>query len=197
MSRSSPVVLTAATLLTLATPWVAFADDSLSSEPQPEFTHVTSVDGTIVDAAAGNPNFSALVGALQAAGLAETLKGAGPFTVFAPTNEAFAKIPQSALNSLVASPDSLKALLLYHVTEGVKDIRYQYSPHNITTVQGQTVYADRACAPTNEPASGGQTDQCSAGEELRINNSKVQGKVIRTSNGVIYVIDSVLLPQLR
>jgi uncharacterized surface protein with fasciclin (FAS1) repeats len=196
MSRSSPVVLTAATLLTLATPWV-FAH-SLSSGPQPEFTQVTHVDGTIVDAAAGNPSFSTLVGALQAAGLAETLKGPGPFTVFAPTNEAFTKIPKSLLNSVVASPDSLKGLLLYHVAEGIKDIRYQFSPHNIITAQGQTVYADRACAQTNEPPASGQTDACSAEEEeLRINNSKVQGRVIRTSNGVIYVIDSVLLPQFR
>jgi uncharacterized surface protein with fasciclin (FAS1) repeats len=196
MSRSSPVVLTAAALLTLATPWVAFAH-SLSSDPQPEFTQVTKVDGTIVDAAASNPSFSTLVGALQAAGLAETLKGAGPFTVFAPTNEAFTKIPHSLLNSLVASPDSLKGLLLYHVAAGIKDIRYQFSPHNITTAQGQTVYADRACAQTNEPPASGQTDACSAEEELRINNSKVQGRVIRASNGVIYVIDSVLLPQFR
>ncbi len=101
--------------------------------------------------------------------------------MFASTNEAFTKIPKSPLNSVVASPDSLCRQPIA-VAEGIKDIRYQFSPHNITTAQGQTVYADRACAQTNEPPASGQTDACSAEEEeLRINNSKVQGRVIRTS----------------
>jgi uncharacterized surface protein with fasciclin (FAS1) repeats len=146
---------------------------------RPAFTQVKRVDGTIVDVAAGNPAFSTLVTALQAADLVTTLQGRGPFTVFAPTNDAFAKIPAGVLNLLLADPDALADVLLYHVVPGAKDLRFQYSPRDVRTVQKQDVYVDRER------------------ETLQINNSLVSGQVIRTDNGVIYVIDSVLLPQYR
>jgi uncharacterized surface protein with fasciclin (FAS1) repeats len=200
MSRSSPAVLTAATLLTFAVPFAATAHDSLSDGPAPEFTKVTHAKGTIVDVAAGNPNFSALVEALQSAQLVETLQGAGPFTVFAPTNRAFEKIPAPVLEALLANGDTLKKVLLYHVAAGVQDVRYQFSPKDITSVQGQQVYADRdECSKSDPPDSEVQRAACSADTPavLWINNATVRGRVIRTDNGVIYAIDSVLLPQFR
>ena len=159
----------------------AYAADTLDRHgvAQPAFTKVKHVDGTIVDVAAGNPAFSTLVTALQAADLVTTLQGPGPFTVFAPTNEAFAKIPAGVLNFLLANPDALADVLLYHVVPGAKDLRFQFAPRDLQTVQKQDVYVDRE-------RNG-----------LQINNSWVTGHVIRTDNGVIYVIDSVLLPQYR
>ncbi len=150
-----------------------------SSISLPDFTKVVRVHGTIVDVAVSNPNFSTLVSVLSATNLVSTLQGPGPYTVFAPTNAAFAKIPAPLLNYLVSNPDVLKKVLLYHVAPGIKDLRFQFIPGDFKSVQGQRVYAKAT-----------QTN-------LRINNSIVQGKVIRTDNGVIYVIDSVLLPQFR
>ncbi len=175
------------THVALATVVVAtgFASAASADHPQregavrPAFTQVQRVDGTIVDVAAGNPAFSTLVTALQAADLVTTLQGQGPFTVFAPTNEAFAKIPAGVLNFLLANPDALADVLLYHVVPGARDLRYQFSPRDLRTVQTQDVYVDRER------------------DEQQINNSLVSGQVIRTDNGVIYVVDSVLLPQYR
>jgi transforming growth factor-beta-induced protein len=146
---------------------------------KPAFTQVKRVSGTIVDVAVGNPAFSTLATALQAADLVTTLQGPGPFTVFAPTNDAFAKIPPGVLNFLLANPDALTDALLYHVVPGAKDLRFQFSPRDLRTVQSQDVYVDRER------------------DTLQINNSLVSGQVIRTDNGVIYVVDSVLLPQFR
>lgn len=146
---------------------------------KPAFTQVTRVHGTVVDAASGNPAFSTLVSALQAADLVTTLQGPGPFTVFAPTNEAFAQIPPGVLNFLLADPEALKEVLLYHVVPGARDFRFQFRARDIVTVQGQDVFVDRDV------------------DALQINNAFVTGQVIRTDNGVIYVIDSVLLPQYR
>lgn len=158
----------------------ALADHPKPNGPsKPAFTQVQRVNGTIVDVAVGNPAFSTLVTALQAADLVTTLQGPGPFTVFAPSNDAFAKVPAGVLNFLLSNPDALTDVLLYHVVPGAKDLRYQFKPRDLQTVQQQDVFVDR------------ERDQ------LQINNSLVSGKVIRTNNGVIYVVDSVLLPQYR
>jgi uncharacterized surface protein with fasciclin (FAS1) repeats len=159
----------------------ALADDSVqeSTATRPAFTEIVRVHGTIVDVAVGSPKFTTLVAALQAADLVTTLQGAGPFTVFAPTNDAFAKVPAPLLDYLLANPQALSAVLKYHVTPGVKDIRFQFDTRDIKTVQGQEVYAEREA------------------NRLNVNNTRVMGKEIRTDNGIIYVIDSVLLPQYR
>lgn len=176
--------LTHVALATMAVA-TAFASTASAEHPQPqgavrpEFTQVQRVEGTIVDVAAGNPAFSTLVTALQAADLVTTLQGPGPYTVFAPTNEAFEKIPAGVLNFLLANPEALSEVLLYHVAPGVRDLRYQYSPRELQTAQKQDVYVDRER------------------DRLQINNSLVSGPVIRTNNGIIYVVDSVLLPQYR
>lgn len=143
---------------------------------------VTRLAGkTIVDVAASNGDFSTLVGALTAANLVSTLQGPGPFTVFAPTNEAFAKIPQPVLGAIVANPSLLSAVLTYHVAAGRKDLRREDEPVAIKTVQGEVVFARTRCEQ-------GKTI-------LSVNNSNVTVAPIAVDNGIVYVIDSVLLPQ--
>jgi transforming growth factor-beta-induced protein len=133
--------------------------------------------GTIVEIAAGNPAFSTLVTAVKAAGLAETLSGNGPFTVFAPTNEAFAALPKGTLEKLLKpeNRDLLKKVLTYHVVSGdlmAKDLR----SGNVTTVAGSTI----AVKVQNGKVS--------------VNNSNVVKADVDAKNGVIHVIDKVLLP---
>ena len=137
---------------------------------------------TIVEIAAGNPDFSTLVSAVKAAGLAETLSGAGPYTVFAPTNEAFAKLPAGTLDTLLepANKEKLAAILTYHVVAGdvmAKDVK----PGPVTTVNGATFTVSTDGG--NVILTDGQG-----------NKSKVVKTDIVASNGVIHVIDTVLLP---
>ena len=135
----------------------------------------------IVDVAVGNPAFSTLVTLLTSAELVTTLQGKGPFTVFAPTNDAFAKIPTSVLGAIGSSPSLLSAVLTYHVAAGRRDLREQDETVALTTVQGEKVFARTTCK------DGTAT--------LHVNNSNVVIKPIAVDNGIIYVIDSVLLPQ--
>ena len=179
MSRPALAATAVAALLISFVHPVAAEGDRKFKRNIPEIAQVTRVQGTIVDVAVDNESFSTLVTALQAANLVTTLQGKGPFTVFAPTNDAFAKVPPALLNFLLSHPEALTSVLLYHVTPGIKDVRFQFAPRDIATVQGQDIYADREA------------------DTLFINNSQVLGRVIRTDNGVIYVIDSVLLPQYR
>jgi uncharacterized surface protein with fasciclin (FAS1) repeats len=150
-----------------------------SGKGAPEINQIVRVKGTIVDVAVGNPAFSTLVTALQAAKLVDVLQGPGPFTVFAPTNDAFGKIPAEVLKGLVNDVPALTEVLLYHVAPGRQDLRFAYLARDLRTVQGQEVFAERER------------------NTLFINNSQVLGSAIVTDNGVIYVIDSVLLPQYR
>jgi uncharacterized surface protein with fasciclin (FAS1) repeats len=129
----------------------------------------------IVDTAAGAKEFSTLVTAVKAAGLTETLKGKGPFTVFAPTNAAFAKIPKSKLDALLKDKKALSALLTYHVVPG-KVLASSLKPsQTVKTVQGGTVKIVTKPAPM-------------------INNAKITKTDILCSNGVIHVIDTVIMP---
>jgi uncharacterized surface protein with fasciclin (FAS1) repeats len=129
----------------------------------------------IVDTAVAAGSFTTLVAAVQAAGLVDTLKGEGPFTVFAPTDEAFAKLPAGTVEALLADPAALTAVLTYHVVPGKVTADAVVSLTSATTVQGADVAID---------ASSG----------VKINDAQViQADVIAT-NGVIHVIDTVLLP---
>ena len=131
--------------------------------------------GTIVDVAAGNPDFATLVTAVKAAGLAETLAGPGPFTVFAPTNEAFAKVPKDVLDKLLANKEALTKVLTYHVLAGEVKAA-DVMPGEVTSVEGSTAtIAD-------------------AGGQLKINDATIVATDVMASNGVIHVIDSVILP---
>ncbi|MGI9523757.1 MAG: fasciclin domain-containing protein [Hyphomicrobiaceae bacterium] len=134
----------------------------------------------IVDTAVKAGSFNTLVAAVKAAGLVDTLKGKGPFTVFAPTDAAFAKLPKGTVEDLLKpeNKSKLAAILTYHVVPGKvmsKDIAgKKLSPKS---VQGQTIAVD-------------------ATQGVKVNNAKVVTADIATSNGVIHVIDTVILPKL-
>ncbi|MBX2799952.1 MAG: fasciclin domain-containing protein [Myxococcales bacterium] len=134
-------------------------------------------DPTLVSVAAGNPDFSTLVSAIEAAGLVDTLSGEGPFTVFAPTNDAFAKVDPDALADLLKpeNKDQLVAVLTYHVLPG-KVMAADVSSGKVATAQGDTVKIK---------AKKGT---------VRVNKATVTATDIEAPNGVIHVIDTVLMP---
>ena len=129
----------------------------------------------IVDTAVGAGSFKTLATALGAAGLVETLKGKGPFTVFAPTDEAFAKIPKADLDALLKDKAKLTAVLTYHVVAG-KVMAADVKAGNVKTVQGSEL-----------------TVSTSMG--VMVNNAKVIKTDIVADNGVIHVIDTVIMPK--
>ncbi len=133
----------------------------------------------IVDTAVAAGYFKTLAAALQAAGLVDTLKGKGPFTVFAPTDEAFAKLPAGTVDDLLKpeNHDKLVAILTYHVVPGKVMAKDVVKLHEAKTVNGKDVKIT--------------TD----GGKVMVNNANVTKTDIVCSNGVIHVIDSVLLPQ--
>ena len=131
---------------------------------------------TIVETAVNAGNFKTLVTAVQAAGLVDTLNGAGPFTVFAPTDEAFAKLPEGTVESLLADKDKLTKVLTYHV------------------VSGKVMAAD-VSGMTEAPSLEGGMLKIDTSNGVMINNSHVVTPDIECSNGVIHVVDTVLLPQ--
>ncbi len=133
--------------------------------------------GTIVDVAAGNPDFSTLVTAVQAAGLAETLSGTGPFTVFAPTNEAFAALPEGVLDKLLepANKEALTSVLTYHVVAG-EVTSDMIKPGEVKTVEGSEI-------------------TISTDDGVMVNDATVVQADVDASNGVIHVIDKVLVPE--
>ena len=128
----------------------------------------------IVDTAVAAGNFNTLATALKAAGLVETLKGKGPFTVFAPTDAAFAKVPPEQLQALLKDKQKLTAVLTYHVVPGAvmsKDVRAGM----VKTVQGSSLSVS---------TMGG----------VKVNNANVTAVDIVADNGVIHVIDTVVMP---
>lgn len=131
---------------------------------------------TIVDIAVANGNFTTLVAAVQAAGLAETLSGEGPFTVFAPTDDAFAALPEGTVEALLDDIDTLSAILTYHV------------------VPGAVMSGDLTDGMTAETVNG-QSVTISLGDGVQVDGANVVMADIEASNGVIHVIDAVILPQ--
>ena len=133
----------------------------------------------IVDTAVAAGSFKTLATALEAAGLVNTLKGKGPFTVFAPTDEAFAKLPAGTLDDLLKPENKAKlvSILTYHVVAGEVDSAQVAKMSSAKTVEGQSVKI--------AAASGGVT----------VDGAKVVKADVRASNGVIHVIDSVILPK--
>jgi uncharacterized surface protein with fasciclin (FAS1) repeats len=127
------------------------------------------------DTAVAAGSFKTLTAALQAAGLVDTLRGAGPFTVFAPTDEAFAKIPKADLDALLKDKVKLTQVLTYHVVSGRVMAADVVKLKEAKTVQGQNVSID---------ASNG----------VKVNGAKVVKADVLASNGVIHVIDAVILP---
>lgn len=136
----------------------------------------TAAKSDIVDTAVAAGSFKTLAAALQAAGLVETLKGKGPFTVFAPTDEAFAKLPDGTIEALLKDKEKLTAILTYHVVPGAVKAADVVKLDSAKTVQGQSVSIDAA-------------------DGVKVNDAKVVKADIVCSNGVIHVIDTVLLPK--
>jgi uncharacterized surface protein with fasciclin (FAS1) repeats len=133
----------------------------------------------IVQVAAGNSDFETLVAAIKAAGLVETLSGKGPFTVFAPTDAAFAKLPPGTLDSLLKpeNKDKLIAILTYHV------------------VSGKVKASDVVKLDMAKTVNGKSADISVKGKSVMIDAANVTATDIPASNGVIHVIDSVIIPE--
>jgi uncharacterized surface protein with fasciclin (FAS1) repeats len=131
---------------------------------------------TIVQTAIDNGSFTTLVKALQAADLVDTLNGAGPFTVFAPNDAAFNKIPKDTLAAVLADKKKLASILTYHVLSGKVMAADAMKVSQAKTLQGDMVKITHDAS------------------EVMVNNAKVVGADIECSNGVIHVIDTVLMP---
>ncbi len=165
------------------------SSDSAESTPSPAATssapmespsaaETPMADETIVGVAAGNPDFSTLVAAVQAAGLAETLSGTGPYTVFAPTNEAFDDLPAGLVDALLLpeNKEVLTQILTYHVVEG-EVMSADVQPGKVPTVEGSDL-----------------TIRVQSDGDVKVNRADVEAVDVVASNGVIHVIDEVLVP---
>ncbi|MBX7186435.1 MAG: fasciclin domain-containing protein [Vicinamibacteria bacterium] len=139
--------------------------------------HAADAPKDIVDTAVAAGSFKTLATALQAAGLVDTLKGAGPFTVFAPTDEAFAKLPAGTLEGLLKDKAKLTAILTYHVVPGKVMAADVVKLKSAKTVQGGSVTIDAA-------------------KGVKVDGANVVKTDIACSNGVIHVIDAVILPKM-
>ena len=140
------------------------------------FGGTTATDMDIVDTAVAAGDFETLVTAVKAAGLVDTLKGEGPFTVFAPTDAAFAKLPEGTIESLLEDKEKLTAILTYHVVSGKVMAADVVKLSEAKTVQGQSIQIDTS-------------------EGVKVDGANVIKTDIVTSNGVIHVIDTVILPE--
>ena len=170
MRRSAFAALAIATALTLS---ACGSDEEMATE---EVAAETMSPGTIVDVAIAAGNFNTLVAAVTAAELVETLSGTGPFTVFAPTDEAFAALPAGVLDALLLPENKalLAQILTYHVVSGMV-MAADVTDGDVATVEGQKVKLATA---------GGVT----------VNGAKVIAADVMASNGVIHAIDAVILP---
>ncbi len=130
----------------------------------------------IVDTAIAAGSFTTLVTAIKAAGLVDTLKGEGPFTVFAPTDEAFAKLPAGTVEGLLKDKEALTAILTYHVVAGKVTAAQVVQLDSAKTLQGQSLTID-------------------ASDGVMVGPAKVVQADVMASNGVIHIIDTVLMPE--
>jgi len=169
-----------APMATSAVPAPASSSSAPSSTPS---MSASAAGKDIVDTAVAAGGFTTLAKALTAAGLVETLKGDGPFTVFAPTDEAFAALPKGALDKLVADKKKLTAVLTYHVIPG------EVMASQVTGMNGQKVKTVQGGEITIKVADGKVTLTDAAGNTVNVIKTDVTA-----SNGVIHVIDGVLMP---
>lgn len=147
------------------------SDEQAADTTEPE----VKASGSIIDTAINAGNFSTLIEAIKVAGLVETLEGSGPYTVFAPSDEAFAKLPVKIREALIGDKDALAELLTYHVIPGEVTAADVARLDSAKTVQGSAISVDSSNGVTVDGASVVTAD-------------------IRASNGIIHVIDSVLIP---
>lgn len=151
-------------------------EDPATGVEDPETEVIEPEEMNIVEVASSAGSFDTLVQAVQAAGLNETLSSEGPFTVFAPTDEAFAALPEGTLDSLLADEEALRAVLTYHVVSGEYMAADVVGMDSVTTEQGEDI---------NITVNDGQ---------VMVNDANVTQTDIQASNGVIHVIDKVILP---
>jgi uncharacterized surface protein with fasciclin (FAS1) repeats len=184
MERSNNVVIGAviAVLIIAGGIWFVASKDDKKADDTKQTAQTTKTEEAaptqnIVEIASGNPDFSTLVEFVKTAGLVDTLSSAGPFTVFAPTNEAFARLPADTVAALKADPAKLKEILTYHVVSGSVLAADVVKLDKATTVQGKDVKI-----------------MVMDGKVMLNDSSTVTKTDIKASNGVIHVIDTVLLP---
>ena len=165
------------TLIACAIAGTTFAATSFATDSATRVTlaAASAAKADIVDTAVAAGQFNTLAKALTAAGLIDTLKGPGPFTVFAPTDAAFAKIPADKLNALLADKAALTKVLTYHVVPGMV-VAADVKPGRVKTVEGDYL---------NVTASSGG---------VKVNDANVIKTDVMATNGVIHVIDTVVLP---
>ncbi len=144
-------------------------------------TTAQAQDKDIVDTAVAAGNFKTLATALTEAGLIDTLKSGGPFTVFAPTDEAFAKIPKAKLEALLKDKAALTKVLTYHVIKG------KVPAAQVVTLNGKSVAT----------VEGSTVKVTVKGDKVMVNNANVVKTDIMASNGVIHVIDTVIMPKMK
>lgn len=170
------LLLAATLLLPLALATSTGGTETESTETTGTETGGAAGGETIVDLVLSDPNFSTLATALEAAGLTETLSGEGPFTVFAPTNDAFDALPEGELDALLADPTALSDVLLYHVVEG-----------ELTSDQ----LADGDALASLQ---GGELSVSVTDSSVTVGGANVTSPDLTASNGVVHAIDTVLLP---
>lgn len=165
-------------LILVANPGL-MADCGASHSKTASTAKMASTKMDIVETAVSAENFSTLVTAVKAAGLVEALKGEGPFTVFAPTDEAFAKLPEGAIEALLNDKEKLAAVLTYHVVPGKVMASDVVKVDKAQTLNGQDVKV--------------KVDK----NMVMVDNANVVATDILCSNGVIHVIDEVILPEMK
>jgi uncharacterized surface protein with fasciclin (FAS1) repeats len=157
---------------------VALAAGLVFGTPSGEEEKSADPSMNIVETAISAGSFSTLVAAVQAAGLVETLSGEGPFTVFAPTDEAFAEIPEDQLNALLADKEALTAVLTYHV------------------VSGKVMSGDVVKLSSAETVNGQSVEIKVMDGKVMIDGAQVISADVEATNGVIHVINKVILPKM-
>jgi uncharacterized surface protein with fasciclin (FAS1) repeats len=183
MNKTRSIALAAALTLTLAAcggeeaaeTTVAETTETTVAETT-ETTEAAMVEMNLVEVATEAGSFTTLLAAAEAAGLVDTLTGEGPFTVFAPTDEAFAALEPGTLDALLADPEALADILLYHV------------------VPGKVMAADVVGLESATSAQGSDIAITVDGDAVMVNEANVTATDIEASNGVIHVIDAVILP---
>jgi len=154
----------------------ALAAGTLAAAPASASPAASAPKANIVETAVAAGNFTTLVSLVKQAGLAETLSAPGPYTVFAPTDAAFSKVPKKTLKALGKDKAKLKAVLLYHVAEGRLAAKRVVKRNSIKTLNGASLRVRVA------------------GDNVFVNKSKVVTADVRTSNGIIHAINRVLIP---
>ncbi len=171
MQRTAKIWMAAALAAVCTVPTLGSAQNATTKDKKPM--------KNIVQVAVDAGSFNTLVAAVKAAGLVETLSGPGPFTVFAPTDAAFAKLPAGTIDALLADKEKLTSILTYHV------------------VSGQVMAADliKSDGATPKTVNGLPLDVVVRGGKVYVNGVNVVTADVQASNGVIHIIDAVLLPQ--